>query len=203
LVDYIYKVLTEPEAQPPDLPQTIQGEARPPRRYQMLPHARPGGVAGLLELLRDHGGRYDMYRLADDLLFEIDHLLPIVDAAQLLGFLNVNDGTAVITDSGTDYADSEIARRRDLFREAAANRVLLLDQIVRAIEAKSDHAVSEDLFHDLLDDQFTEDETLLQLETAVSWGRYAQLFDFDASRRCFIRLEKRRSQAPSSAESVA
>ena len=202
LVDYIYKVLTQPEAQPPELPQTIQGDGRPQRKYQMLPHARPGGVAGLLELLRDHGGRYDMYRLADDLLFEIDHLLPIVDAAQLLGFLNVSEGTAVITPSGTDYANAKIGQRRDLFREAAADRVLLLDQIVRAIEAKSDHTVSEDLFHDLLDEQFTEEETILQLETAVSWGRYAQLFDFDASRRCFIRTEKRLSPAPLSAESA-
>jgi len=56
-------------------------------RYQMLPHARPGGMAGLLELLLDKGGRDDIYRLADDLTFEIDDLLPIVDAAQLLGFL--------------------------------------------------------------------------------------------------------------------
>jgi NitT/TauT family transport system ATP-binding protein len=202
LVDYIYKVLTEPEAQPPDLPQTFHGDTRPSRQYQMLPHARPGGVAGLLELIQDHGGRYDMYRLADDLLFEIDHLLPIVDAAQLLGFLKVSDGTAVITDTGTDYATSEISRQRDLFREAVTNRVLLLDQIVRAIDAKSDHTVSEDLFHDLLDEQFTEDETILQLDTAINWGRYAQLFDFDASRRCFVKLEKRRSQALSDVESA-
>ena len=194
LVDYIYKILTEPEAQPPELPQTVNGHAHLPRKYQMLPHARPGGIAGLLELLRDHGGKYDMYRLADDLLFSIDHLLPIVDAAQLLGFLTVSEGTAIITSSGTEYANSEIARRWELFREAATERVLLLGQIVRAIEAKSDHAVSEDLFHDMLDEQFTEDETILQLETAVGWGRYAQLFDFDASRRCFIRAEKRRPQ---------
>ena len=81
--------------------------------------------------------------------------------------------------------------------------MLLLDQIVRAIKAKSDHTVSEDLFHDMLDEQFTEEETILQLETAVSWGRHAQLFDFDASRRCFIQPEKWRPQETSSAESVA
>lgn len=203
LVDYIYKVLTEPEAQPPKLPQTGNERIHRPRLYQMLPHARPGGIAGLLELLRDHGGRYDMYRLADDLLFEIDHLLPIVDAAQLLGFLSVDDGTAVITASGNDYANSEISRRRELFREAAMAHVLLLDQIMRAIEVKSDHTLSEDLFHDMLDEQFTEDETILQLETAISWGRYAQLFDFDASRRRFVQLEKLHPQAQAEAESVA
>jgi NitT/TauT family transport system ATP-binding protein len=32
--------------------------------------------------------------------------------------------------------------------------------------------------------------TLRQLETAINWGRYAELFDFDASRRRFIRPEQ-------------
>ncbi len=61
--------------------------------------------------------------------------------------------------------------------------MLLIRQIVRAIEAKSDHSVPEEFFHDLLDEQFTEEVTLRQLETAISWGRYAELFDFDAARR--------------------
>ena len=38
----------------------------------------------------------------------------------------------------------------------------------------------------MLDEQFSEDETLRQRETAINWGRYAELFDFDASRRRFI-----------------
>src|SRR5277367_6006924 len=56
LVDYIYKVLTQPDAQPPALPQTTTGKPVRDQRqmhYQMLPHARPGGIAGLLELLLD------------------------------------------------------------------------------------------------------------------------------------------------------
>jgi NitT/TauT family transport system ATP-binding protein len=36
----------------------------------MLPHARPGGIAGLLELLADRGGRDDLYHLATDLSME-------------------------------------------------------------------------------------------------------------------------------------
>ncbi len=106
--------------------------------YQMLPHARPGGIAGLLELVLDHNGKDDIYRLADDLAFEIDDLLPIVDAAQLLGFLTVTEGDAAITPTGTEYANSEILRQKELFRAAALENVLLLRQIVRAIETKSD-----------------------------------------------------------------
>jgi NitT/TauT family transport system ATP-binding protein len=193
LVDYIYKVLTQPDAQPPELPQTASGKRVRDQRqmhYQMLPHARPGGIAGLLELLLDHNGKDDIYRLADDLAFEIDDLLPIVDAAQLLGFLTVNEGDAAITPIGAEFANSEILRQKELFRTAAVNNVLLLRQIVRAIEAKSDRTVSEDFFHDMLDEQFSEEETVRQLETAINWGRYAELFDFDASRRRFIEPEK-------------
>jgi len=191
LVDYIYKVLTQPEAQPPALPTPGKpGRAERQTHYQMLPHARPGGIAGLLELLLDHNGKDDIYRLADDLAFEIDDLLPIVDAAQLLGFLTVTEGDAVITPTGAEYANSEILRQKELFRNAAVENVLLLRQIVRAIEAKSDRSVPEEFFHDMLDEQFSEDETLRQMETAINWGRYAELFDFDASRRRFIQPEK-------------
>src|SRR5229473_397547 len=193
LVDYIYKVLTQPDAQPPALPQTATGKRVRDQRqmhYQMLPHARPGGIAGLLELVLDHNGKDDIYRLADDLAFDIDDLLPIVDAAQLLGFLKVNEGDAAITPTGAEYANSEILRQKELFRSAAMENVLLLRQIVRAIESKSDRSVPEEFFHDVLDEQFSEEETLRQLETAINWGRYAELFDFDASRRRFIQSEK-------------
>jgi NitT/TauT family transport system ATP-binding protein len=168
--------------------------------YQMLPHARPGGIAGLLELVLDHNGKDDIYRLADDLAFEIDDLLPIVDAAQLLGFLTVTEGDAAITPTGAEYANSEILRQKELFRTAAVTNVLLLRQIVRAIEAKSDRSVPEEFFHDMLDEQFSEEETLRQLETAINWGRYAELFDFDASRRRFIQPETMHEEAEAAGE---
>jgi NitT/TauT family transport system ATP-binding protein len=189
LVDYIYKVLTRPDVVPAQAPdQTAAPAVRDQRQmhYQMLPHARPGGVAGLLELLLDKGGRDDIYHLADDLAFEIDDLLPIVDAAQLLGFLTVEEGDAGITPSGSEFANSEILRQKELFRTAAVDHVLLLRQIRRALEAKSDHTVPEEFFLDMLDEQFSEEESLRQMETAVTWGRYAELFDFDAGRRRFV-----------------
>ncbi len=188
LVDYIYKVLTRPEVVPAAPDQTTGKPVRDQRQmhYQMLPHARPGGVAGLLELLLDKGGKDDIYRLADDLAFEIDDLLPIVDAAQILGFLKIEEGDAAITDTGTAYANSEILHQKELFRAAATQNVLLLRQIRRALETKSDHSVPEEFFLDMLDEQFSADESQRQVETAVTWGRYAELFDFDASRRRFI-----------------
>src|SRR6202789_2452368 len=149
MVDYIYKVLTRPDVVPSDVPQLVAVRDQRQMHYQMLPHARPGGIAGLLELLIDYGGRSDIYRVADDLAFEIDDLLPIVDAAQLLRFLNVEEGDAVITPEGREYAESEIQGQKELFRKAAVENVLLLRQITRALDTKSDHTVPEEFFLDM------------------------------------------------------
>lgn len=188
LVDYIYKVLTQPDETPREAPGSPGPRVRDQRhmRYQMLPHARPGGIAGLLELLLDKGGRDDIYRLADDLAFEIDDLLPIVDAAQLLGFLTIEEGDAAITERGAEFANSEILRQKELFRDAATEHILLLRQIRRALESKTDHTVPEGFFLDMLDEQFSDEESRRQMDTAVTWGRYAELFDFDAARRRFV-----------------
>ena len=189
LVDFIYKVLTRPDVQA-DAPARLEVRDQRQMHYQMLPHARPGGIAGLLELVIDKNGRDDIYRLADDLAFEIDDLLPIVDAAQLLGFLKIEEGDAVITPTGRAFAESEIQQQKELFRQAAVENVLLLRQITRALDTKSNHTVPEEFFLDMLDEQFSQEETLRQLETAINWGRYAELFDFDASRRRFVRPEE-------------
>ena len=188
---------------PGDRTRPSASSARPVRdqrqmKYETLPHARPGGIAGLLELLIDHKGSADIYRLADDLAFEIDDLFPIVEAAQLLDFLHVEEGDAVITPAGHEYAESEILRQKELFRKAAIDHVLLLRQITRALENKSDHTVPEEFFMDMLDEQFSEEETRRQLETAVNWGRYAELFDYDAARRRFVLPET--EETPESVE---
>jgi NitT/TauT family transport system ATP-binding protein len=203
LVDYIYKVLTKPEEAPAQVPDQQAGRRVRDQRqmkYQMLPHARPGGIAGLLELLLDKGGRDDIYRLADDLAFEIDDLFPIVEAAQLLGFLKIEEGDVSITPAGEQFANSEILRQKELFRDAALENVLLLRQIRRALETKSNHTVPEEFFLDMLDEQFSEDECQRQMETAITWGRYAEIFDFDASRRRFVLPEAQEEEAAASEE---
>src|ERR1700683_4314774 len=74
-VDYIYKVMTQPQLEL--APPSAAAGSRSKSPLQVLPHARPGGIAGLLELLADRGGDEDMYHLAEDLLLEVDDLLPI------------------------------------------------------------------------------------------------------------------------------
>jgi NitT/TauT family transport system ATP-binding protein len=176
-VDYIYKVMTQPEL---DLapPSATTGVRKP--RPQLLPHARPGGVAGLLELLNDRKGEEDMYHIAEELLLEVDDLLPIINAGVLLGFVTVREGDVVLTEQGKKFAEADIRSRKILFREAVVAHVAFLQQIKTTLESKSDHAMPLEFFHDLLDEYLTEDETKQQIDTALNWGRYAEIFEYDS-----------------------
>ncbi len=190
LVDHIYKILTRPEsgsAAAPPLEVRPAAIEHPPTKLRMIPHARPGGVAGLLGILLDRGGREDLYQLADELVMEVDDLLPIVEAAALLGFIQLHEGDVEILPAGRAFVEADILTRKLIFREAALQHVALLRQIERALRAKTDRTLPEEFFRDILDEHFGEDEVQRQLQTAINWGRYAEIFDYDAgSKQIFL-----------------
>jgi NitT/TauT family transport system ATP-binding protein len=191
-VDYIYKIMTQPDVEPvsPVPGQTPTTAARVPRqKYQMLPHARTAGVAGLLEILHDGGGQADLYRLAEDLAMDVDDLLPIVESATILGFATLKEGDVHITPEGIAFAEADILNRKVLFREAALQHVTILQCIDRVLRAKSDHSIPDEFFHDILDEHFSQDEVQRQFETAMNWGRYAEIFDHDPQKGRLVLTE--------------
>ena len=185
LVDRIYRVLTQRDIQHEPSPSvktaTPPASASPAApRYPMLPHVRAGGIAGLLEILVDRGGREDIHRLAHQLTLEADDLLPMVDCCALLGFVRVEQGDVEVTETGHKVAEGDIQQRKQLFRDAVLAHVPLLQQMSSALQAKADGTIPLEFFHDLLDEHFSDAEVRRQLDTAIQWGRYAELFDYDS-----------------------
>ncbi len=202
-VDYIYKVLTQPALDPAQFEPSADGKpAR--RKQQMLPHALPGGIAGLLEILFDDEAQtVDIYRLADDLALELDDILPTLEAAQLLGFVLVSEGDVTITELGKQFADGGITEKQEIFGLAAVDHVNLLNQITRALNAKKNHSVREEFFRDMLDEYFSSEEIDRQMDTAINWGRYAGLFEYDADERKFYLPEPDEPEAEPAAKAEA
>ena len=222
LVDYIYKVMTEPDVEhtlrdaeetaeiilPPGgltgglTKEALQKQEARVRtaRYQMLPHARVGGMAGLLELLHDRGGREDLFRLAEDLVMDVEDLLPILEACALLGFAWLREGDVQISPPGVAFAEADIQERKIQFRQACLDHVTILKQIDSILKRKSDHAIADEFFHDILDEHFAEDEVQRQFETAVNWGRYAEIFDYDREHGRLVQTEP---TAPAESASIA
>jgi len=176
-VDYIYKLMTQPQLESAP-PSTAARAAKAP--YQMLPHALPGGIGGLLELLSDRGGKEDLYHIAEELLMEVDDLLPIVQGATLLAFVRTEKGDVEITDKGREFVRADTSAQKILFREAALAHATLLQQINSSLTSKSDGAMPLEFFRDILEEHFSAQETQRQIETALNWGRYSEIFSYDS-----------------------
>ncbi len=171
LLDKIYTILIKP---PEEIPMMLAAG-----RYQFLPHAKVGAIAGLIELVHDQGGRVDIYALSSELSMELDDIFPLIEASVILDFGEIKEGDFILTEKGGKWAQADTLEKKEIFKESALQNVQLIKQIVQVLSTISKHRVSEEFFIDILKNHFTPEEAWNQLETAIDWGRYAELFAYD------------------------
>ena len=173
LVDKVYALVagkTEPEAE-------ALGAAPGSGQAAKLPVATINRLAGLVEKVNEEKGLVDLYRLTEELQLELDDVLPIVEAAEVMGFATVDQGDIKLTGLGQAFADASILARKEIL----AGRVLRLPTIrwiYETLQKDDNQRVDADYFVDQLQNDFGE-YAKDQLDTAVDWGRYAELFAYD------------------------
>ncbi len=177
LVDRIYRLLTHPEEEYPavEVPLAVPVQ----RPHVTLPHADIGSLIGLAELVANRGGREDLYDLGRDLQMEIDDLLPLVEAMELLGLATISEGDIELSRAGRQLAEGGIQDDKALLREQIVRHVEPIREIVERLEAEPSRKLSWDELHEEWQRFFSPEEAENQIETAIDWGRYAELFAYD------------------------
>ncbi len=175
-VDRLYAILTGRDEK-----SAAERAAAPGPLTHPLPDATVGGLAGLVEIVYAHDGQTDLPDLADELSFQVDDLLPLVDAARMLRLLDVAGAQAFLTDTGRAWYTADIQRSKEMFAALAVAHAPLVKTIVKALENSNDGALRDDFFRDLLRRGYNDADTEKQLDIAIDWGRYGELFDYDAN----------------------
>ncbi|MEH2453680.1 ABC transporter ATP-binding protein [Nostoc sp.] len=179
LVDKVYTIITNPELETIQPPATTSVQpATPPAKYQSLPAVRIGSIAGLLELLEDRQEK-DLYRLAQELQLEVDEILPIVEAAKLMDFVELAEGDINLKPVGQQFINGGIDDRKQIMRSQLLTNIRLVQQIYRLLEVKNNQRIPEELVLDILESHFSPQEAERQLKTVVDWGRYAEIYGYD------------------------
>jgi NitT/TauT family transport system ATP-binding protein len=184
IVDRLYTIMTNPDvtiAATGETPAVLGAAPHKSPFAQPLPHVRPGGISGMLQLLAEHGAQTeDVAHLSDRLSITADDLLSLLEAAVSLKFAEIADGDVTLTTTGRAFAASSIQSGKEIFRKQLLECVRLFDSIVRTLEGKKDGTMRVDFFLDLWDEYFPAAEAQRQFETAVDWGRFAELFEYDS-----------------------
>ena len=147
------------------------------------PKCSPTEMLGLLVLLNGHHGSEDVARLADDLDLEIDEIFPSLEFASVLQFVTVEDGRATLTELGKRLLAGTIRERKSLLREQL-RRTTLFKTLVRALESAPGRELSDRELSQII--SLTTAPADEAVQNIVNWGRYADLFRYDADEHRLI-----------------
>ncbi|CAN8076408.1 unnamed protein product [Agarophyton chilense] len=164
-----------------DHSEDIVRRDEPVPRYPQLPAVRIGSVTGLLSFIA--GDSEDLYRLGQRLQLDVDDLYPLIDAASILGFIEVDEGDVRMNSTGHLFLRASIDERKHMIRTAAlsASEARLVAQIHCLLSQSAKQELPEDLIFDtILLKHFSPAKARKQLDIAIEWGRYAELFGYES-----------------------
>ncbi len=138
-------------------------------------------MAGLIETLagEPYRGRADLPPLAGALQLELDELLPLGETLALLGFAELEEGDIKLTESGRKFANADTDERKVLFATAMRAHVKLAATIRGVLDERWNHRASAVRFRDELEDHMSPSYAEDTLRAVISWGRFAELFNYD------------------------
>lgn len=137
-----------------------------------------GQILGLVEAVDEVGGVADAAILSREVDMDVDRLGPILNAAEFLGLVTIEDGDIRITDLSRQLLTASVRERKKIVREIiddlpafrfvtemarTAGAPLGRQEVVEALAGRVGSHHAEDVFNAL-----------------VYWGRYAELVRYDS-----------------------
>ena len=174
LVDKIHTIISENIREVPLVKKV---------KYIRLPDVGPISIIGLLDILLDLSDgkeRINIFEISQNFMLDIDDLYPILEACQILGFIEIKEGDIMITPLGVDFSRSDPVKQKEIFAKALLENVYLAREILSLLQIRKEkRRVKAEFFYDILKEHFSREEARRQLDIVINWGRYAEIFEYD------------------------
>jgi NitT/TauT family transport system ATP-binding protein len=142
-----------------------------------LPAINVGAIFGLMEILRDHGGRMDIFRLDQITDYDFTHTLAVVKAGEMLDFLDTPKNDVLLTPLGQRFLDLDVNGRKVLFNQQLRT-ISTFQFIIRLLQDAKDGQLSQDVVQEELSMRLPTEDFEKLFETAVGWGRFGELLGY-------------------------
>jgi len=164
----------------------LPDEPRPPtapaaQRLEPLPEGTPSEILGLLEYLDARGGSEDVFRIAIDTRRPFDHLLRVVAAAELLGFVDTPKRLVVLNPLGRRFLNAPTSDRKAIWREQLL-RIELFRLVYTALQQQPDRSLDQDFVLETIILHLPEENYQRLFDTFLHWARFGELLSYDEVR---------------------
>ncbi|MBO9686022.1 ABC transporter ATP-binding protein [Roseateles chitosanitabidus] len=179
LIDEVYALMTA--GRPARVAGTAGAAAAPAPLAERLPAADVARMDGLLEMLAEppFDGRADLPQLCEESGLPDAELLPVAHALSLLGLAQLDSGDLQLTPLGRRYVEGAHGVRRDLFGEQLMAHVPLIAHIRHSLEQEPNGVMPDKPVLKLLSEHLDDAEADAVLQTAVTWARHGEVFEYD------------------------
>jgi NitT/TauT family transport system ATP-binding protein len=172
LVDRLHEIITGAEL--PD----VAPAAAPVPVIEALPRALPTEIVGLLEYLDARGGREDLFRIAHDTGRQFGAMIEIVEAAELLDFVDTPKRLVVLEPAGRRYLTAKPEDRPAVWREQMM-RLRLFRDIVDALKRNPGEGVPKMFVLETLVLHLPQEDFEQQFNSLIQWARFGELFAYN------------------------
>ena len=156
---------------------TPAGQAADAWACEPIPSVNLGEVFGLMEVLRDHGGQMDVFRLDSLTDYDFGHTLAVVKAGEMLDLLDTPKNLVVLTPLGRKFLDADINGRKTILNQQL-QKLAVFRYVLQMLREAKDHRLPQEVIEEELAVRLPTEDIPKLFTTVVAWGRFAELFGY-------------------------
>jgi NitT/TauT family transport system ATP-binding protein len=146
---------------------------------EWVPYANITEVIGLIDILQNNDGSMRIESLQKYLGIEIDEILPVIDAAKIIGLVTITRDCINLTNMGEKLYSLDPEKRKEVISTSICD-MPVFKKIVSVLRKNGPQPKA--YLIGMIEKELFKKESEIQFRRIVQWGRYAEIIYYDAEK---------------------
>jgi len=143
-----------------------------------LPCVHITQIFGLMQIVKDRGGKMDVFALDQLTDYDFGQTLAVVKAGEMLDFLDTPKNSVALKAQGRRFLDLDVNGRKAALREQL-QKLGTFKFVAQILAEAKDGKLPRDVVEEELVVRLPFEEIERVMKTLIGWGRYAELIGYD------------------------
>ncbi|RYE06486.1 MAG: ATP-binding cassette domain-containing protein [Rickettsiaceae bacterium] len=141
----------------------------------------------LLQFTKNSANLPELVKILHLSTAEVMHL---AEALCFLGLASMDRELIKLNRVGKKFAASDINERKQIFAKQLLIHVPIIDYMLSTLKEKPNKKANKFKFQEQLEKHLPQEDANITMKTIIAWGRYAEIFSYEAGKQIFILNDK-------------